>query len=122
MIKLPHLTWNLDCGPMGYPGLTFVLWLNPPVLAEGAEVDTRHKGAPPWEDPIYRLLARVIDAVCVPAEYSDSGKPEELEIGGDARALYELERGAGFDPQLVIWVSRRYREERVRRLDAELKN
>lgn len=118
MIKLPHLTWNLDCEALGYPGLVFVLWLNPPAQAEPEAPSTKA----PWGHPLYGMLARIIDGVCVPAEYSDTGRAEEIEIGGDGKALYELEQAAGFDPQLLIWVSRQYREQRSRRLDTELKN
>ena len=61
MIKLPRLTWEVDCGPIGYPGLGLVFWLNPPLPADEDE-DLR----------VVRLTLTQIDALIRSGELHDA--------------------------------------------------
>lgn len=110
MIQLPKLTWQCDCEPIGYPGLVVEFWLNPPALSDD---EAKRLGA----GDIYEALARIVERVIVPAEY---GGP--TEVPGTAEALRGLDRAAGFDPQVLVWASGRYRAERGERLEVERKN
>lgn len=119
-IKLPRLTWALDCEPLGYPGLVVTFWLNPPRM-EDEDLEPKVKKSGAWDTAFYRSLAIVVDEVQIPAEYTVAGRSEVVEVP-DAKALYELERGEGFDPQILLWAANRYQEQRLERLRAESKN
>lgn len=137
--KLPKLTWDLDCGPLGYPGLVVTFLLNPELgeykPPEQPWADLRSRGdagpvregikvqreAPPWEGEFYWSLARIIEAVRVPAEYTTGGREETIPIDS-AQAVYELERAPGFDPQVLHWALRQYSAQRQERLRVERKN
>ena len=128
--KLPKLTWELDCEPLGYPGLTVTLVLNPDLgeyrapwadTPEGAERERARRQAPPWESEYYWGLGRVIETVTVPAVYTAGGQEETIAVDS-ARAVYELERARGFDPQILQWALRQYADQRQERLRIERKN
>jgi len=114
MIKLPRLTWELDCAPIGYPGLGLVFWLNPPLPAE----ETQANGKEPWNTDFYRTLGRILLEAHVPASMSDKGVEETVELG-TAEAGWRLER---LEPQLPVWGLRQYSGQRQERLQAALKN
>ena len=116
-IKLPRLTWDLDCEPLGYPGLVFTFWLNPPIDLVS---DEEPKGKEPWATAFHRNMALVLDRVAIPAEYAD-GNELVVEISG-AKALWDLQHEEGFDPQLVLWAAARYQDQRVERLRVAVKN
>ena len=118
-IKLPRLTWNLDAEPLGYPGLVFTFWLNPP-LDVGAEEDQGFLKKP-WDDPFFHNLSAVLDCVTIPDEYTGGDGDLVVEID-DAKALWDLQHDQGFDPQLVLWASGCYRAQRVERLQVAAKN
>lgn len=118
-IKLPRLTWDLDCEPLGYPGIVFTFWLNPPIDIIPEE---KPKGKEPWhEDAFHRNLAIVLDSVTIPAEYTGGDDALVVEMA-DAKALWDLQHEEGFDPQLVLWASRCYQDQRLERLRTAAKN
>jgi hypothetical protein len=114
--KLPKLTTDIDCGPIGYPGLVVTCWLN--VTAEQWEPPEK---AEKWETLFYHGLARVFERFTFPPEMTDSGEAEVYEIP-DARALYDLLNEPSFDQAIVIWAQSIYQDQRQARLEAELKN
>jgi hypothetical protein len=117
-LNLPQLTTDIDCKPLGYPGLQVTFWLNTDV---GEEPPEPAKGAPLWEMPYYQTVGRILLRVTVPKEFYDTGTETVLEVGS-GKALYDLEHMAGFDPQIIQWSLEEYRKKRQERLRAELKN
>lgn len=119
-IKLPRLTWDLDSEPLGYPGIVFSFWLNPPLAAISEEPPKPKKGEPWHDDSFHHNLALVLDRVTIPAEYA-GGDDLVVEIP-DAKAIWDLQHEEGFDHQLVLWASRRYQDQRLDRLRIAAKN
>lgn len=123
-IQVPRLTWVLECDDFGYPGIAFQFWLNPPI---GLIPDGEPKGKEPWETDgdaaFLRNMALVLDRVTFSKQYLVDDDADELvvEIDG-ARALWELKHDDGFDPQLLMWASARYQDERFERLRVASKN
>lgn len=118
---LPRLTWDIDCEPLGYPGLQVTFWLNPPVEPEPepeAEPAPKGKKPQPWEAPFYASLARIIERITVPGAYTESGVEEVAEVRS-SRDVWEFER---HDPQVLTWVLRQYSDQRQERLKVEAKN
>ena len=114
--KLPRLTTDVDCEPIGYPGLTVTFWMN--VTAEDWEPP---KDSKPWETMFYHGLGRIIERVTFPAEMVDGDEPEVWEIP-DGKALYDLIKADGFDQAIVIWSQSQYQDQRQARLEASAKN
>ena len=114
--KLPKLTTDVDCAPIGYPGLKVTFWLN--VTFEEWKPP---EDAQPWETVFYRGLARAIERVTFPSGMTDSGEAEVWEIS-DAKALYDLMNAEGFDQTIIIWSQSQYQDQRAARLEAEAKN
>lgn len=114
--KLPRLTTDVDCEPIGYPGLLVTFWMNVSV----EEWEAPEKGEP-WETLFYHGLGRMIERVTFPEGMTDSGEAEVVEIP-DARALYDLMNAAGFDQTIIIWSQSQYQDQRQARLQAEVKN
>jgi len=133
--KLPVLTDELDCEPIGYPGLVVSLRLNPGYEDhefpwEGIEDEAKRDKerarvleAEPWLSEFYHTLARMVDLVVFPAGMNDSdtGIPELWEIP-DSKALYDLMFTPGFDQNIIIWTTGQYTERNQERLKAEVKN
>ena len=116
--KLPRLTTDVDCGPLGYDGLVFRFWLN----ATNPEKDWEAPDDPePWERLWYVVIARVLERVIVPGGYTDSGEEEVIDIP-DAKAAYELERMPGFEQGIIHWAFNVFGQERQERLATERKN
>ena len=116
MIRLPELTWELDCGPLGYPGLVVEMILNP----SGDEREPLDDGAP-WDNEFYWIWGHIFKAVHLPADYSESGEPVSIVLM-NGEDLYDLEHMVGFDPQVLTWAMRQYTQKRQERLQAEVKN
>ena len=114
--KLPKLTTVIDCGPLGYPGLSFECWLNP--VYEDYEPPEEGQ---PWETPWYHGLGRVFLSVSVPAELSDSGEAYSIDLP-DGKAVYDLEFAPGFDRACINYALERLNQERQARLQDALKN
>lgn len=114
--KLPKLTTDIDCEPIGYPGLVVTCWLN--ITQEDWEPPA---DAEPWETLFYHGLARVFERLTFPPEMTDSGEEEVYEIA-DARTLYDLLAEPTFDQSIVIWAQSIYQNQRAARLEAEQKN
>jgi len=114
--KLPRLTTDIDCEPIGYPGLVVTCWLN--VTAEEWEPPEK---AEPWETQFYHALARVFERFTFPPEMTDGDEAEVYEIP-DAKAFYDLMNAPGFDQAIVLWVQSVYQDQRQARLEAEQKN
>ena len=130
--RLPRLTTDVDCEPLGYPGLVFTFWLNPmpadqkawrdewiapadrdpPVAAEDLE---------PWDLPWLMTVAHVFDRITVPAEYTDSGEEEIIEIP-DAKAVYDVFEMPDFEPKILNWALESLRVERNERFQVAAKN
>jgi hypothetical protein len=117
--KLPRLTTDIDCGPIGYPGLLVTCWLNM-TYTDYEPPDERDPGRP-WDTPYYYGLARVIDTITVPAEFTDSGKQVVIDVR-DSQVMYEVLTTEGFDQQIVLWAIDQYQSQRQDRMQAELKN
>lgn len=113
--QLPRLETEIDCAPLGYPGLIAVYWLNP-VYKEPQE-----DGPAPWDRAWYRSLGEMLIRLEVPGSMTDSGKPETIEVGG-AKALWDLEHTPGFDYQIVTWSASRLASERAKRMEDSVKN
>ena len=117
--KLPKLTTDVDCEPLGYPGIVFVCWLNPPV----EEFEAPDGKGEPWETPWYFQASRFIERVVIPTEYLED-EDEDLVVETDtAEAVYRLEQLLqDADPQILVWAIRAYGTERQDRLRTETKN
>lgn len=116
-IRLPRFTWEVDCKPLGYPGIIMVFWLNPPVDDTVDEEVTDQ----PWTSPFYQVMSRLTDRVIIPGEFMDSGKELIIEVD-TARDAYDLDHRPDFDPQILTWTRRQYSAHRQERLKAELGN
>lgn len=114
--KLPRLTREVDCGPLGYPGLRLVFWLN--------ATDDEWKppqDAQPWDRFGYHQLSRMLEAVVIPGEYTEDGEEQRIDIT-DRKAAYELEQADGFDPAILVWAVEAWRQQRLGWLQSESKN
>lgn len=130
---LPKLTHDLDCGPLGYPGLVVTLQLNLPYepLAypwDGIEDEAERQAeqeriieAEPWQAPFMLWLGRIVTAITFPPEMSEDGKRLRVDIP-DARSLHELMFTPGFDQQIIIWASNQYNANRDEWREAARKN
>jgi hypothetical protein len=116
-LKLPRLCTDIDCGPIGYPGLVVTLWLNPSI----DEYTPPEKKREPWESEYYHSLARMFERVTLPGDYTEDGQERVIEVT-DARALWELEHRPDFDPQILLWTASQYAQQRAERLRTEAKN
>ena len=123
--RLPVLETDVDCEPLGYPGLVFTFWLNATNPEEEwvspAERDPPVKEPEVWDRLWYVSYARALLYITIPAKLSDTGKEEVLEIP-DAQAAFELERMPGFVRSILHWALARVGEERAERLEAAVKN
>ena len=125
--KLPRLTTDVDCEPLGYPGLVFTFWLNPTQVDDDEawiapdERDPPVEEPEPWDRLWYFGLGRVLLRVTIPKGLSDSGAEEVIEIP-DAEAVYALEQMPGFDQSLLHWTFAKLGEERQERLQVAAKN
>ena len=124
-IKLPRLTWGLDCEPIApeYTGIVLTFWLNPPMETseEAEKVSESKQGRKPWETPFLRTLSLVLDSVRIPAGCTTDGQALTVEIP-DEKALYDLQHDQGFDPQILLWASTQYQTKRIDRLREATKN
>ena len=117
MFKLPTLTTEIDCEPIGYPGLVVTCRLNPPIMDWQAPA----KPAGEWDELVYHSWARILQSVSVPAELTDNGEAEIIPIA-EAKDVYDLERRPDWDPQILLWAMGQYSRQRSKRLEAEQKN
>lgn len=116
--NLPKLTTDIDCEPIGYPGLTVQFWLNP---TSPAERYSPPDNAEKWESAYWVGLARAIESITIPPSMTDSGKPLVIPIDS-GKTLYNLMDEEGFDWHIVLWAVDRYTDERQERLKTEIKN
>ena len=114
--KLPRLTTEVDCGPLGYPGLVVTFWLNP----TGEQYEAPEDGEP-WESTYWYGLGRTVESITVPGEMTESGEDVVIDIP-DGKALYDMMDAPGFDYQIIIWSLNQYQAQRQARLEAERKN
>lgn len=114
--KLPKLTTEIDCEPLGYPGLIVTCWLNPTYL-EWEPPEKPQK----WDTEYYYGLSRLIETITIPAAFTDNGRAVVAEVK-DARAMYELLRTEGFDQTIVTWAIDQYQQQRQERLRVAAKN
>lgn len=141
--KLPKLTTDIDCEPIGYPGLVVTCWLNvtpkewePPwgemqqfEDAEEQEQERKRFEAErnrilaerPWERLYYHGMARIFERFTFPPEMTESGEQEIYEIP-DAETLHGLLVEPTFDQAIVTWAQSVYQNQRQERLEAALKN
>ena len=113
-ITLPRLTHDLDCEPLGYPGLVVTLWVNPTYddhvdpWDEETDPDKRRKlrleilDEEPWRSEYWYLMGRIIEAVTFPPEMVGKEEPVRIETP-DAKALYDLAFTPGFDQEIIRW-------------------
>jgi hypothetical protein len=114
--KLPKLLTDVDCEPIGYPGLVVQCWLN--LTYDDWEPPEKPQA---WETTYYYGLARMIEAVVIPAEYMDNGTALTCTIDGP-RAIYDLLETPGFDQTIILWAIQQYQRQRQERMQAETKN
>ena len=114
--KLPKLTTDVDCEPIGYPGLVVRFWLN--VTAEEWEAP---EDAEPWETLFFHGLGRMIERIVFPPDMTDHNEEEVWDIP-TAKSLYDLMNWDGFDQAIIIWSQSQYQDQRAARLEAERKN
>ena len=123
--KLPRLTTDVDCEPLGYPGLVFTFWLNATNPSEEwlspAERDPPVTEPEPWDLPWLHVVAGTFDRVTIPGAYTESGEEEVIEIP-DAKAVYDLHGMPGFEQKLLNWALEVLRLERLERFQVEAKN
>jgi len=124
--KLPRLTTDVDCEPLGYPGLVFTLWLNPTPADHKewiapADRDPPVENPEPWDLQWLSIIADVLDRVAIPGEYIDSGKEEIIEFP-DAKAVYDLCETPGFEQRILNWALEVLRVERQERFSVARKN
>ena len=114
--KLPKLTTDVDCEPIGYPGLLVTFWLN--IVPDNYEAP---EDGQPWETPLYHTLARMIERITFPEGMTDSGEEEVLEI--DDKSIYDLlTTPNGFEHAIITWAQSQYQDQRAARLEASAKN
>jgi len=131
--KLPKLTTDVDCGPIGYPGLVVRFVLNPgydPYAFPWADVDDKEKQdrerekaikATPWLSEFWYNLGRIVAAVVFPPDMTTSGHEEMVELDG-AEDVYSFMRSKGFEQNIILWASNEYHKQAQARLRAELGN
>lgn len=117
-LKLPRLQTTIDCEPLDYPGLEVVFWLNVTQPEQEWEPPEMPQA---WDTMWYHGLARMIERVVIPAEFTDDGEELVIELA-DAEAVWKLERMPGFDPAILPWAIREFQAERSKRLEAERGN
>lgn len=130
-IKLPVLTREVDCEPIGYPGVVVTYRLNLPyekheypwdVIKDQKQREQRQAEIledAPWESEFYYYLSRIVESVTLPAEVA--GEETVIETP-DAKAIYDLMFTPGFDQQIIIWSQVEYSKERQTWLESEVKN
>ena len=116
--KLPRLKTDVDCEPIGYPGLVFTFWLNPTRPKEEYEPPENPQ---PWQRNYYAAYARVCLRIAIPADLTDSGKDEIIE-DVTAKTIYDMEQAVDFEPAILTWAFGVWDRERGERLTAALKN
>ena len=100
--QLPKLTGAIDCGPIGYPGLRFEVWLN--ATADPYEPpEVQHE----WDTPYWYQVGAILTRCIIPAEYSSTGVEETIELP-DGKAVYDLAQLPGIDHRIIPWVIRYY--------------
>ena len=114
--KLPKLETDVDCEPIGYPGLVVTFWLN--VTPQDYEPP---EDGEPWETAFYHALGRIVERVTFPASMTDTDEPEVWDIP-DGQALYALLTHEAFDQTIILWAQSQYQEQRAARLEASAKN
>ena len=133
--NLPRLTAEVDCEPIGYPGLLVHFWLNvtydPDRVTDEAwaKQATEHKeatGEDPspreaWESDYYYAYGRIVDRVSFPAELTAGGEPLEIRVGS-GKALYDLMCSGGFEQDIILWAATQYYRLKDARLRTESKN
>ena len=131
--KLPVLTYELDCEPIGYPGLVVSLCLNlclddykyPWAGIEDKEKQAKERrkilDAEPWLSEFYYGLGRIVESVTFPEGMTDTGEAEVLQVP-DAKTLYDLLNTPGFDQSIITWATSQYTKHSQDRLKAEAKN
>ena len=116
--KLPTLKTDVDCEPIGYPGLIFKFWLNPTRPKEEWEPPENPQ---PWQRSWYEAYARVCLKITIPAELTDSGE-EEVTENVTAKTIYDMEQAVDFEAAVMNWAFGVWDRERTERLQVELKN
>jgi hypothetical protein len=130
--NLPRLTWELDCEPLGYPGLTVVFWLNididtsnVPSWANIEDEETRTKAvreADAWDAWPYFEALHAVESIRIPARYLHEAQGDQEVRFASAKEVWEFEHVPGFDPQILQWAMRQYRAQRQERLKVASKN
>lgn len=134
-LRLPRFTAEVDCGPIGYPGLTVKFWIN--VTYDAARIadivwekqakrtaeDTGQEPAerPKWDTDYYYNLGRIVEEVHIPAEFTADEQALTIPVR-DGRDLHELMCRQGFEQMIILWASQGYYELKQKRLAEESKN
>ena len=121
-LMLPKLTRDVDCEPLGYPGIVLTLWLNvddqewqPPKVLEG-------ETANPWDRVGYWMYARMVERVVIPGTYTTDGEDVVYDVPDRQAAYTLLNQVEGFDPNILVWAVEAWRQKRAEWLASEVKN
>lgn len=113
--KLPELLGWIDI-PV-YEGMQMECWLNPVY----DEYEPPEEDAEPWETTYQYSMGRLLRRLRVPADLTDSGEEEIIELGS-ARAVYDLLRTAGFDQSIPERALAAWSQQREELMTSEAKN
>lgn len=128
--KLPTITAEVDCAPIGYPGLLVEVVLNPTytehvfpweTAANPAQERERILREEPWQAELYYAWGRTIRRITFPPAMADSGRAETVDLGS-AQAVYRLMTTDGFEQHIIVWAEQQRQKLRRERLEAEIKN
>lgn len=115
-LLLPVLTRDVDCEPLGYPGIVLTLRLNVSEAEYQAQGEQQ-----PWDRYGYFWVSRIVERVFVPAQYTDTGEDLAFELP-DAKAAYDLMHQDDFDSNILTWAVEAWRQKRLEWLQADVKN
>jgi len=131
--KLPVLTHDVDCEPLGYPGLVVTFRLNPGYVEKAfpwddiENVEEQNKArakaleTEPWCAEYSWAMSRVIESVTFPADMSEDGKSYTVGIDSP-QAFHELTTTEGFDQNIITWAQSGFQKARQEWLATEVKN
>ena len=117
-LMLPRLTRDVDCEPLGYPGIVLTLHLN----VDANQAYQPPEDAQPWDRYGYWYLTQIIDRIHVPGSYTEGGEDELLELDNCELAYKLMHDGDGFDANILTWAIEAWRQSKAEWLLAEVKN
>ena len=115
--KWPRLVHELDCGPIGLPGVVVEMCPNPEPLPGGMTFSGKD-----WDKATYHGQARFFWRVIIPAQYREDGEAWAYDIDQSAEKLWNLEQEAGFDSRIILWAMSEIARTRYQAISVAEKN